>query len=81
MGWNDHMSIAETQCLTCGVVDDWEYWDATGVARYSGKMGEMLGVDPSKSGKCPHCGSTKGEALEERSPTLDDMLAHFGIKR
>lgn len=81
MGWNDHVSIAETRCLECDAVDNWEYWDATGVSRYSGDLGGKLGVDPSRSGKCPHCGSTKGELLEEPPPTLDDVLAHYGIKR
>jgi hypothetical protein len=65
MGWNDHMSVAETRCLECGEVDDWEYWDDVGAARYIGSIGRMLGVDPAKSGRCPNCGSTKGEIVGE----------------
>jgi Zn finger protein HypA/HybF involved in hydrogenase expression len=65
MGWNDHMEGYETECLECGAVDDWEYWDEVGVARYSGSIGQMLNVDPAKSGKCPHCGSTKGKIVED----------------
>lgn len=65
MGWNDHMEVRETECLDCGVTDDWEYWDATGQARYVGRIGEMLGVDATRSGKCPHCGSTNGQIAED----------------
>lgn len=81
MGWNDHVSFAETECLECGAVDTWEYWDATAIARYSGDLGTALGHDASRSGKCPHCGSTKGELQEELDPTLDDIADFYGIKR
>jgi hypothetical protein len=65
MGWNDHMQVYETECLACGEVEDWEYWDEVGVDRYGGLIGRKLGVDSSKSGRCPHCGSTKGEIVED----------------
>jgi Zn finger protein HypA/HybF involved in hydrogenase expression len=64
MGWNDHMQVCETECLDCGEVDVWEYWDDVGVDRYSGSIGQKLNVDPSKSGRCPHCGSTRGKIVE-----------------
>ena len=64
MGWNDHVDFIETECLTCGEVSEWEYWDAVGRQRYVGAIGEFLGVDAEKSGKCPHCGSTDGQVIE-----------------
>ena len=65
MGWNDHVEYLETECLDCGQVDDWEYWDEVGKQRYVGGVGALLGQDATKSNKCPHCGSTKGRIVEE----------------
>jgi hypothetical protein len=65
MGWNDHVEFHETECLSCGEVDTWEYWDDTAKVRYSGSLREMLGHDASNSGRCPHCGSTKGEIIDD----------------
>jgi Zn finger protein HypA/HybF involved in hydrogenase expression len=65
MGWNDHVESLETECLTCGAVDDWDYWDAVGQQRYVGAIGELVGQDASKSGKCPHCGSASGRIVED----------------
>ena len=65
MGWNDHVEYRETQCLKCGVVDDWEYWDVVGRQRYVGAIGEMVGQDATKSGKCPHCGASEGDILAD----------------
>lgn len=65
MGWNDHVEYLTTRCLKCGETDDWEYWDDVGQERYAGRIGEVLGVDPGKSGKCPNCGSPKGEIVDE----------------
>jgi hypothetical protein len=65
MGWNDHVSFIETQCLKCDVVSEWEYWDEIGQRRYVGAIGAMVGRDATKSGKCPHCGSTEGEVVED----------------
>jgi hypothetical protein len=65
MGWNDHVEFIETRCLDCGEVDDWEYWDEIGRLRYVGRIGEMLNVNATRSGKCPHCGSTRGEIEEQ----------------
>lgn len=66
MGWNDHVEFIAMECLDCGAVDDWEFWDDTGRHRYSGAMGALVNVDVSRHGKCPHCGSTKGEPVEEQ---------------
>ena len=65
MGWNDHVSFVETECLKCGEVDTWEYWDDVAKARYSGSIGQKLGHDATKSDKCPHCGSTKGRPVDD----------------
>lgn len=65
MGWNDHVEFLQTRCLQCEEVDDWEYWDEVGQARYVGRIGEIVGQDATKSGRCPHCGSTKGEIIDE----------------
>lgn len=64
MGWNDHVESLETECLDCGEIDDWEYWDEVGRARYSGTIGKKLGVDANRHGKCPNCGSTNGKIIE-----------------
>lgn len=64
MGWNDHVDFVETECLECGAIDDWEYWSETGKARYVGAIGEMVGQDATRSGKCPHCGSTRGKITD-----------------
>jgi hypothetical protein len=68
MGWNDHVEFIETECLACGVIDTWEYWDAVGKARYVGQIGQMLNVDPHKSGKCPACGSARGRQVDTECP-------------
>jgi hypothetical protein len=65
MGWNDHVDFYETECLSCGEVDTWEYWDGVAKVRYSGELGEMLGHDVRNSGRCPHCGATEGAIVEE----------------
>jgi hypothetical protein len=65
MGWNDHVESHETECLSCGEVSDWEYWDRVGQQRYVGRIGEILGVDADRSGKCPNCGSTNGRIVDE----------------
>lgn len=65
MGWNDHVTFVETECLDCGVVSDWEHWDAVGQSRYVGTVGEFLGVNTERSGKCPNCGSDNGQVVEE----------------
>jgi hypothetical protein len=65
MGWNDHVSHIETQCLKCGIASEWEYWDEVGRQRYVGRIGEMVGQDATRSGRCPHCGSTEGEVIDD----------------
>jgi hypothetical protein len=65
MGWNDHVDFCETECLQCGVTSEWEYWDEVGRERYVGAIGEFLGVDATRSGKCPHCGSTEEAIVKE----------------
>jgi hypothetical protein len=65
MGWNDHVEFIETECLTCGITDTWEYWSDVGKARYVGEIAKMLNVDPGRSGKCPHCGSVKGREVDD----------------
>jgi hypothetical protein len=70
MGWNDHVSFVQTQCLDCGAVDTWEFWDDVAKSRYGGKnklLGKFLGHDDDKSGKCPLCGSTRGKAFDDDS--------------
>ncbi len=65
MGWNDHVEFIETECLDCGEIDTWEYWDDVAKQRYVGAIGEMIGRDVNKSGHCPHCGSPKGELVDD----------------
>jgi len=68
MGWNDHVDMVETECQECGVVDTWEYWDEVALGRYGGEnssLGEYLGHDATRSGRCPHCGSSRGEMVDE----------------
>jgi hypothetical protein len=57
--------MVERKCLDCGDVGDWWIWDDVGKARYTGGLGEMLGVDPTEDGKCPSCGSTRGVDVDE----------------
>ena len=76
MGWNDHVEFVETQCLDCGVVSVWEFWDDTAKARYVGRIGEMLGHDVNKSGRCPDCGSTKGRPEEDEDDI--DLSGEYG---
>jgi len=71
MGWNDHVEYVEMECLECGETDDWEFWDAIGRERYVGGVGALVGQDATKSGKCPHCGSTRGQ-FTHWSPHEDD---------
>jgi hypothetical protein len=71
MGWNDHVSFEETECLACGAVSTWEYWDEVGKQRYVGRIGQLLNVDAGKSGKCPDCGSTRGRILGEDEQEVD----------
>jgi hypothetical protein len=75
MGWNDHVEVCERKCLACGDIREWWMWDDVGIARYSGGLGEMLGVDPSRGGKCPSCGSTRGVDYDEDSDDYWDALA------
>jgi len=68
VGWNDHVEFMETECQDCGEVDIWEYWDEVAKVRYGGEnrhLGEMLGHDDNNSGRCPHCGSTKGTIVDD----------------
>ena len=67
-GWNDHVEFIELECLSCGQIDTWEFWDKVGVARYSGNIGRLLGVHATAKPKCPHCGSMKGKVYDD----LDD---------
>ena len=30
MGWNDRVCWVETECLKCGTICEWEYWDGKG---------------------------------------------------
>jgi hypothetical protein len=64
MGWNDHVTYAETTCSRCGSTATWEYWDEVGRARYVGQIGRLLGQDASKPPHCPDCGSTEGEIVD-----------------
>ena len=63
MGWNDHVEFLETECLDCGAVSNWEYWDDVGRSRYVGEIGKMLNVDATRHAKCPDCGSTNGKVI------------------
>ena len=63
MDWNDHVEFVETECLDCGVIDTWQHWDAVGKVRYIGQIGQLLNVDASRSGQCPHCGSVRGRQV------------------
>ncbi len=65
MGWNDHVSLCETECLSCGVTAQWEYWDEIAIQRYSGSLGEKLGHDAGQSGRCPSCGSPDGQIVDD----------------
>jgi hypothetical protein len=65
MGWNDHVNFVEMYCESCGVTAEWEIWNEVALARYSGKLGEMLGIDAERSGKCPHCGSDDGTEVTD----------------
>jgi Zn finger protein HypA/HybF involved in hydrogenase expression len=65
MGWNDHVSFADTECLECGIISCWEYWDDVGKERYVGAVGQLVNQDATRSDKCPHCGSTKGRIVPE----------------
>jgi hypothetical protein len=68
MGWNDHVDHIQMQCNECGQVDMWEFWDDVAKARYGGenkKLGEFLGHDDNKSGRCPYCGSTDGDEVDD----------------
>jgi len=65
MGWNDHVCYVEMECKECGEVDDWEFWDDVGRQRYVGRIGEIVGQDATKHGKCPACGSTNGVEVED----------------
>ena len=72
MGWNDHVSSEEMECLSCGEIDTWTMWDDGGKARYTGRIGKMLGVDPAAGNRCPHCGSTRGKPAEDDEiPDID----------
>jgi Zn finger protein HypA/HybF involved in hydrogenase expression len=62
MGWNDHVVYCEMRCAQCGAVSDWEFWDRAGRERYIGSVGKLVGQDATRHGKCPKCGSNKGEA-------------------
>jgi len=66
MGWNDHVEFFDVECLDCGFVGTWQFWDDIAKARYVGPVGELLNVDASKSDKCPHCGSTRGRSIDDR---------------
>lgn len=65
MGWNDHVEYLQTYCKDCGETDSWQYWDRVGRLRYADEMGQFLGVDVTKHGKCPNCGSTNGVICED----------------
>jgi Zn finger protein HypA/HybF involved in hydrogenase expression len=69
MGWNDHVEYYETECLDCGEIQAWPYWDEEGKARYVGAVGALVNQDATKSGKCPSCGSSNGQMVDE-----DEML-------
>jgi len=81
MGWNDHVDTVERRCLDCDHVGEWWVWDDTGKARYTGPLGEMLGVDPSKGGKCPNCGSTNGVDFDEDSDEYWDVMYEADLKK
>jgi hypothetical protein len=61
MGWNDHVEFCETECLECGEISTWQYWDSV--------SSERLNVN----GKCPNCGSTgqPGGMSSVRSRTMN----------
>jgi hypothetical protein len=65
MGWNDHVEYEQMQCQDCGEDDVWEFWDDVAKARYGGRIGQMLNIDLTTDGRCPHCGSTNGKPIEE----------------
>lgn len=64
MGWNDHVELVRMQCLDCGDVDDWEIWDRIALERYGNELGKKLGHDVEEAGKCPACGSKRGEPVD-----------------
>ena len=64
MGWNDHIEFIETECMACGETDTWQYWNKVALARYGGPLGVKLGLDASKDGRCPYCGSTDGKQVD-----------------
>ena len=47
----------EIECQKCLLVGAWSYRDTIDQSR---KVGALI-----KSGKCPHCGSTRGKIIEE----------------
>lgn len=63
MGWNDHVESIEIECLDCGEVGIWEYWDDVAKARYGGELGRKLGHNINNSDRCPNCGSIKGKQV------------------
>ena len=65
MGWNDHVDFREMECLDCGIVDVWEFWDDVAKERYSDGLDKALGHDHQKADRCPHCGSINGIEEEE----------------
>lgn len=65
MGWNDHVDFREMQCLKCGIISTWEFWDDVAKARYGGGLDKKLGHDVNKSDCCPECGSTEGEPADD----------------
>jgi hypothetical protein len=42
MGWNDHVEFADFECLDCGQVATWEFWDETALRRYTGASPRWL---------------------------------------
>ena len=64
MGWNDHVEYFEVECQDCYFVGTWQFWDDVGIARYTGPVGELVNVDVSKNGRCPHCNSTAGRYVD-----------------
>ena len=73
MGWNDHVCYVEMRCKKCGAESDWEFWDEVGRQRYVGGVGELVGQDATRHGKCPECGSSDGEEIEHD----EDMEAYL----
>jgi hypothetical protein len=65
MGWNDHVDFRDMECADCGEAGTWEFWDDTALARYSGGLDKVLGHDAAHHARCPYCGSTHGESVDE----------------